>query len=309
MVVETNSLKAWLLASRPKTLAAAIAPVCVGCGIAAYYGRFKVIPALACLFFAVAMQIAANLINDYYDYLKGADGEDRLGPLRATSQGWITPNYMKIGIIVVIALGCCCGSVLIYFAGIEMIAVGLFCVVFAYIYTSGPFPLAYNGLGDVAVILFFGLVAVGFTAYVQLLRWTPLLIWGGLATGMVVNTLLVLNNYRDREGDAKVGKKTLIVLCGETFGRYFYLALGVVAVLILHLLFHEALPEKSDFTLIHWCCLFVMPIIYLLLHYFTWRKISLIRQGRVLNTLIGETSRNMLIFSLTFAIGFAIIGY
>ena len=108
---------------------------------------------------------------------------------------------------------------------------------------------------------------------------------------------------------AKQGKKTLIVLCGETFGRYFYLALGVVAVLILHLLFHEALPEKSGFTLIHWCCLFVMPIIYLLLHYFTWRKISLIRQGRVLNTLIGETSRNMLIFSLTFAIGFAIIGY
>ena len=297
-----------MLASRPKTLAAAIAPVLVGCGMAAYYGKFNIIPAMACLIFAVSMQIAANLINDYYDYFKGADGEERLGPLRATSQGWITPRVMKIGILSIIALGCSCGAVLIYYAGFEMILVGLFCVLFAYFYTSGPFPLAYNGLGDVAVILFFGLIAVGFTAYVQILEWSPLLVYGALATGMVVNTLLVLNNYRDRENDAKVGKNTLVVLLGEPFGRYFYLALGVVAVVILHCLFNSLLPEKSGFTLIHWCCLFVMPIVYLLLHYFTWRKISLIRQGRVLNTLIGETSRNMLIFSLTFAIGLAIIG-
>ena len=99
MIVETNSIKAWMLASRPKTLAAAIAPVLVGCGMAAYYGKFNIIPAMACLIFAVSMQIAANLINDYYDYFKGADGEERLGPLRATSQGWITPRVMKIGIL------------------------------------------------------------------------------------------------------------------------------------------------------------------------------------------------------------------
>lgn len=309
MAVKTNSIKAWLLASRPKTLAAAMAPIFVGCGMAAYYGEFKIIPALSCLFFAISMQIAANLINDYFDFLKGADGEDRLGPLRATAQGWITPKTMIKGILVVIILGCCCGFTLIFYGGIEMIAVGAFCVLFSYLYTSGPFPLAYNGLGDLAVILFFGLVAVGFTAYVQTLNWTSLLVWGGIATGMVVNTLLVLNNYRDRVGDAKVGKRTLVVLLGEPFGRYFYFALGIIAILIQQVLFRQLLPQKSDFTLIHWICLFVMPIIYLLLHYFTWRKISLLREGKVLNTLIGETSRNMLIYSISFAVGLAIIGY
>ena len=173
-----------------------------------------------------------------------------------------------------------------------MILVGCFCVVFAYFYTSGPYPLAYKGLGDVAVILFFGLIAVGFTCYVQTLYWTNIVVFSGLATGMVVNTLLVLNNYRDRDGDMKAGKRTVVVRFGEPFGRYLYLFSGVLAVAIVSLVF---MNEKL--------CYPSLTLFYLIPHSLTWRKIGKIRAGKALNTLIGETSRNMLFFSFLFLLG------
>lgn len=288
--VKQNSLKAWCLAARPKTLAAAVAPVVVGCAVADYYESFQLIPALACLLFAIAMQIAANLINDLYDFLKGSDGEGRLGPLRATAQGWITPDCMKKGIFAVVAFGCLCGSVLMYYVGWQLVFVGIFCVLFAYFYTSGPFPLAYNGLGDVAVILFFGLVAVGFTAYVQTLEWTPIVTLAGIATGLAVNVLLVLNNYRDVENDAKSGKRTLVVLLGKKFGLYLYLASGLLAVVLCGVICY--LVEAN---VIGW--LLLCP--YSILHFLTWMKIRKIEQPIQLNGLIGETSRNMLLFALS----------
>ena len=278
----------WILAARPKTLSAAITPVATGSAIAYYYGGFRLIPALACLFFAVLMQIAANLINDLYDYLKGSDGEDRLGPARATAQGWITVPAMKRGIALTLFLACLTGSTLIAYGGWEMILVGIFCLLFAWFYTSGPYPLAYNGLGDVAVIVFFGWIAVGFTAYVQTLSWS-LLVWGiGLATGLVINTLLILNNYRDRETDKRAGKRTLVVRFGECFGRYFYLISGVLAGLVASVIFWI---EASSL-------LALLPLFYLFPHYLTWKKVGKIREGKPLNALIGETSRNMLFFAL-----------
>lgn len=287
--VKQNSLKAWCLAARPKTLAAAMAPVLVGCALAAFYDSFSLVPSLACLLFAIAMQIAANLINDLYDFLKGSDGEGRLGPLRATAQGWITPDCMKKGILAVVAFGCLCGSLLMFYVGWQLLFVGIFCVLFAYFYTSGPFPLAYNGLGDVAVVLFFGLVAVGFTAYVQILAWPASLTVAGIATGLAVNVLLVLNNYRDVENDAKSGKRTLVVLLGKRFGLYLYLGSGLAAA-ILSVVTYCMLGVSPCW------CLLALP--YVVLHSLTWKKIRGIQQPIQLNALIGETSRNMLLFAV-----------
>lgn len=287
--VKQNSLKAWCLAARPKTLAAAVAPVLVGCALAAFYGRFTLIPALACLLFAIAMQIAANLINDLYDFLKGSDGEGRLGPLRATAQGWITPDCMKKGILAVVAFGCLCGSLLMFYVGWQLLFVGIFCVLFAYFYTSGPFPLAYNGLGDVAVVLFFGLVAVGFTAYVQIQAWPMPLTLAGIATGLAVNVLLVLNNYRDVENDAKSGKRTLVVLLGKRFGLYLYLGSGLAA---------ASLSVITFYLLGVSLCWSLLILPYVVLHSLTWKKIRGIQQPIQLNALIGETSRNMLLFAV-----------
>jgi len=299
----TTSAQAWLLATRPKTLAAAVVPVLVGCALAYHYYEFQWIPALACLFFAMLMQVAANLINDLFDFLKGCDGEDRSGPLRATAQGWISTSAMKRGIFLTIVLACAIGSTLIYYGGWEMILVGCFCAVFAYFYTSGPYPLAYNGLGDVAVIVFFGLVAVGFTFYVQALFWTKLVVFSGLAIGMVVNTLLVLNNYRDRDTDRKAGKRTVVVRFGEPFGRYLYLFSGVAAVLIVCVVF--ASEKDPEFTFVNILVPFLISF-YLIPHFFTWRKIGKIRAGKALNSLIGETSRNMLFFALLLSFGLII---
>ncbi len=298
-----NSPKAWLLATRPKTLAAAIVPVMTGCALAFHYDQFQWIPALACLFFAMLMQVAANLINDLFDFLKGCDGEDRLGPLRATAQGWISTSAMKKGIFLTIVLACAAGSTLIYYGGWEMILVGCFCAVFAYFYTSGPYPLAYNGLGDVAVIVFFGLVAVGFTCYVQTLFWTPLVVFCGLSTGMVVNTLLVLNNYRDRDTDLKAGKRTVVVRFGEPFGRYLYFFSGLLAVLIICLVF----PFENGFKLTFKSfCPPILTAFYLIPHFATWRKMSKIKTGKYLNMLIPENSRNMLFFALLLSSGLMI---
>ena len=286
--IQQNSPQAWLLAARPKTLAAAVTPVIIGSALAFYEHTFSFIPALCCLLFAMAMQISANLINDLFDYLKGADRADRLGPPRVTAQGWVSVRAIKIAIILVIAAGCAAGLPLVYFGGWAMPAVAALCVLSAYCYSSGPYPLAYNGLGDAAVVIFFGVVPVGFTFYVQAQDWTWLVTLLGAATGLVVNTLLVLNNYRDRDTDRLSGKHTLIVLFGEGFGRYLYLLSGVAAVLLVW-----AASFKIGNYFIAACL-----SLYLLPHIITWRKMIKIREGSALNILLGETSRNMLLFAL-----------
>ena len=165
--IKPNSFQAWLLAMRPKTLTGAAIPVLLGCALAYIFGKFQPVPALLCFLFAFLMQTDANFINDLYDYLKGTDREDRLGPERACAQGWITPAGMKRGIAVTTLLACCVGLGLLSYGGWEMIPVGLACVVFAFLYTAGPYPLAYHGWGDVLVLIFFGFVPVGCTFYVM----------------------------------------------------------------------------------------------------------------------------------------------
>lgn len=290
-VVKQNSVHAWLLASRPKTLAAGSVPVLVASGLAVHFGRFQWIPALLCLLFALLAQIASNFSNDYFDFVKKTDNEHRLGPARAVASGWISPKRMLVGTLVVITLACLFGLGLVYFGGWQMILVGVCCVLALLAYTAGPWPLAYNGLGDLFVLTFFGLVAVVFSFYVQTLMFEPLVFMAGVMVGLPAVNILVLNNYRDRENDAACRKRTTIVLFGEAFGRSFYLLNGIVAVL-LGLSFVNEAPWAT-----------ILPILYLIPHYLTWRSMCRIRQGKALNALLGETSRNLLIFGLLFTIG------
>lgn len=259
--VKRNSLQAWILAARPKTLAGAITPVMIGCALAFADGKFNWIPALICCLFAGLMQVAANFINDLFDFLKGTDREDRLGPERACAQGWISAAAMKQGIFITVGLACLIGCTLLFYAGWELILIGALCVLFAFLYTTGPYPLSYKGWGDVLVIVFFGFVPVGGTYYVQALNWTPNVTVASLVCGLIVDTLLVVNNYRDRDADRKSGKKTVVVRFGESFGRYFYLLLGITAAwLCFWFLFNGHLYAT------------LLPQLYLFFHIRTWKK-------------------------------------
>ena len=272
-------LKYWILAARPKTLTAALIPVLTATALAYSEGKGAWLPALLCCLFAAIMQIAANFINDLFDYKKGTDREDRLGPKRACAQGWIDPKAMQRGTIITLALACVIGCCLLPFGGWVLIGIGVACVVFAFLYTT---LLSYMGCGDLLVWVFFGFVPVCGTYYVQALTLTPSVWWLSVASGLVTDTLLVLNNYRDREQDALSGKRTLIVALGERFGAYFYLLQGVAGyVCVAMLAFYGHM----------WAA--ILPLFYLLPHFLTWRKMVNIYRGRELNRILGFTSRNM----------------
>ena len=288
-----NSLYAWILSARPKTLTGAITPVMIGSALAYMDGHFQWLPALICCLFASLMQIAANFINDLFDYLKGTDREDRLGPERACAQGWISPKAMRIGIIITVLFACLIGSSLLFYAGWELIIVGLLCVLFAFLYTTGPYPLSYNGWGDILVIVFFGFVPVGGTYYVQALTWTTDTTIASLICGLLIDTLLVVNNYRDREADARSGKRTVIVRFGEKFGSYLYLMLGMTASLLCFWFLFEGHLYAA-----------LLPLLYLIPHFLTWKRMVRIHSGKKLNSILGETSRNMLLMGILLSIGF-----
>ena len=290
--VKPHSIHAWLLAARPKTLTGAFTPVMIGTALTLMDGTFQWLPALICFIFAGLMQISANFINDLFDFLKGTDREDRLGPERACAQGWISAKAMKIGIVVTLILACLIGSTLLFYGGLELILIGLLCVVFAFLYTTGPYPLSYNGWGDVLVIVFFGFVPVGCTYYVQASSWTTNVIIASLICGLLIDTLLVVNNYRDREADAKSGKRTLIVKFGEPFGRYLYLSLGILSALLCFGFICSG----------NYLAAF-LPQFYLIPHILTWRRMVHIGQDQKLNSILGETSRNMLLMGILLSLG------
>ena len=290
--VRTNSIKAWILAARPKTLAAAATPVLLGCALAYTAGAFQWIPAILCFLFAFSMQIDANFINDYYDYLKGSDREDRLGPGRACAQGWITLSAMKKGMIITTLLSCCWGLLLLRYCGLEMIPVGMLCVLFAFLYTAGPYPLAYHGWGDVLVIVFFGFVPVGCTYYTMAHDWTWNVTIACAACGLVSDLLLMLNNYRDRDQDKISGKRTLVVRFGEAAGRWAYLILGILAVGLC-----------SFYAFNGYLLASLLPLLFLIPHVATWREMTRIFQGKALNRVLGKTARNIVWFGLLLSLG------
>lgn len=257
-----------------------------------YVRTFQIVPAVLCFLFAFLMQIDANFVNDLYDFLKGSDRKDRLGPERACSQGWISQKNMMHGIIITTILAGISGLSLLFFCGWEIIPVGIACIVFAFLYTAGPYPLAYHGFGDILVLLFFGFIPVGCTYYIMAHDWNLSVIMASLACGLVIDTLLMINNFRDREQDALSGKKTIVVRLGSRAGLMLYFLLGMAAC---------------------WCCFYfigqgklwagVLPQIYLFPHILTTIKMARIHKGRELNIILGETSRNMLLFGVLLCAG------
>ncbi len=290
--VRKDSLYAWVLACRPKTLAAALAPVAAGCALAVWAGCFRAVPAFLCMLFAVLMQIASNFINDVCDFEQGNDREDRLGPRRACAQGWISPHRMKVGIAIDLGLALCAGVPLAWYGGWSMILVAALCLLCAYMYSAGPYPLAAHGWGDVLVVVFFGLVAVGFTYYVQAGEWIPQATFCGLSIGICINLLLTVNNFRDRDQDRVSGKKTLIARWGAEFGLRYYLAQGGMACMFALCLIPHGLFWAG-----------ILPLLFLIPHYRVWSRISEIYEGRALNKCLAFTSRNILIFSMLLSAG------
>ncbi len=213
------------MASRPKTLPAAVAPVLVGTGFAIAAGAFAPLPALAALVGATLIQIATNLANDYYDFVRGGDTEERVGPTRVTQAGILRPEVVKRGMVVVLALALLVGLYLIAVGGWPIAVIGFLSLVCAVAYTGGPFPLAYHGLGDVFVMIFFGFLAVGGTYWVQALELPGHVLLAGGAIGALNTAILVVNNLRDIETDARAGKRTLAVRLGRSGTRVEYLAL------------------------------------------------------------------------------------
>ena len=290
--IQKNSIQAWVLAARPKTLSGALVPVIIGTALAFLNGSFQWLPALICGIFAGLMQIAANFINDLYDYLKGTDREDRLGPERACSQAWISPKAMRLGIIVIITIACLVGLSLVYFGGWQLIIVGILCVVFAFAYTTGPYPLSYHGYGDVLVLIFFGFVPVGGTYYVQTLDWSWEVTLASVICGLAINTLLIVNNYRDYTEDLKSGKRTLIVRFGKNFGAQFYLVVGLLAGTLPLIYLFEGYTFAAQ-----------LPLLYLLPHIRTYREMKA-TQGKALNGILGKTSKNILLLGILLSVGF-----
>lgn len=320
--IKTNSLKAWFLAARPKTLAAAAVPVMIGIAFAfrdtirfaqttiivepdvvmtgvqgqEFYltGEFRWIPAILCLLFAWIMQIDSNFVNDYFDCLHGNDGKDRFGPKRACSEGWITMKAMRWGIGITTLLGCITGLPLVFYGGYKLIWVGLLCVIFCFLYTT---KLSYMGLGDVLVVLFFGIVPVCCTYYV--LMPEPINInadsvpAAALACGLIVDTLLVLNNYRDREQDKESGKITLVVRLGEKKTKWFYQHLGFFGIAIMAVVNFNELSQLNVIIPIY-----LIYIIYGVMHFQTYRAMFRINKGRGLNKVLGMTARNIFAFGI-----------
>jgi 1,4-dihydroxy-2-naphthoate octaprenyltransferase len=292
-----NVVAAWIEAARPKTLAASISPVLLGVALAYYDGAFDIVPAILCLGVALFAQIASNFANDYFDFKKGADNEERLGPERAVAQGWISPKAMLIGTFVTLGLACLLGLILIQFADWRLLGVGIAIAICVLAYSAGPFPLAYNGMGDLCVLLFYGVIPVCFTYYIQTLHFSLLSFLLSLALGFLSVNILVVNNYRDYEQDKKAHKRTTIVLFGRRFGRVFYILNQCMAFLLVFPLLLDA----------PWWVLFLFAVLFTLCFYTTKELFTL--EGRALNRTLGYTARNVFFFALVLSLYFVYLGY
>ena len=281
----------WVLASRLKTLTAAISPVLVGVSLAIHDGEFQLFIAFMTLLAAVLIQIGANFANDVYDFLNGSDREDRLGPTRATQSGLIPPEDMKKGMWLVFALAICVGFYLASIGGWPIVWIGLASIASAIAYTGGPYPLGYHGWGDVFVFVFFGIIAVPGTYYLQsgFVSYDSILF--GIPLGALSTAILIVNNLRDADTDIKSGKRTLAVRFGKTFVKIEYIIMMMVAFVIpIYIL--QFWDELSLYII-----LFLLPISVRLIQ-------SLYNEtGISLNPVLVNTAQFLFHFSILLSIG------
>lgn len=278
----------WIEAMRLRTLPVSISGVLAGTALAIWQERFSIVPAALCLLFAVSAQITSNFANEYYDYKNGMDRKGRDGFRRGVTEGDITPQAMRSATFVMLALAALTGCALLYIGEWWLLPVGICILLAALAYSAGPYPLSHHGLGDLAVVIFFGIVPVTLTYWLQTGGWSEIqaVLTTSVAVGLLAANVLVVNNYRDMDDDKAVGKNTTVVIFGRKMMGNAYLLSGILAMALMTPLW-ISLPLWS----------LIVPLIYLLLHILTWRR--LVRNtGSALNSVLGITALNILIFSL-----------
>ena len=283
-------LRCWIEAMRLRTLPVSVAGVIAGTACAIMIGSFSAVPAVVCMLFAVLAQISSNFGNEYYDFENGVDRKGREGFRRGVTEGEISPKAMKSATFVMLSAAAVVGCMMTLFGPWWLLLVCALVVVAALAYSAGPYPLSHHGLGDVAVVLFFGIVPVTVTCYLQTGSWECLGIAlpASVATGLLAANVLVVNNYRDMEDDAAVGKRTTVVLFGRKVMGVVYLLSGFVAMAIMY-------PVWVRLPL--WAM--AVPCIYIVLHVATW--LAIVRsKGAALNPLLGRTAVNLFLFALMF---------
>lgn len=283
-------IKSWIEAMRLRTLPVSVAGVIAGTGCAIMLDSFKAAPALACLVFAILAQIAANFGNEYYDFKNGIDRKGRAGFRRGVTEGEIDPESMKRATFIVLALAAVVGCTMLFYGPWWLIIVGVLIMMFALAYSAGPYPLSHHGLGDLAVIIFFGIIPVTFTCFLQTGDGDGMniIVPTSLAVGLLAANVLIVNNYRDMEDDAAVGKRTTVVIFGRKFMGLTYLLSGITGMAVM-------LPVWVRLPL--WAL--AVPVLFVILHLKVWLKLRR-AAGTELNPLLGRTAVNLLVFSLLF---------
>ena len=292
VVEKPSKFESWVLASRPRTLLAAVVPVMVGSALAISQNKFTLILSLIALICSILIQVGTNFTNDLYDYLKGTDKEDRIGPRRVLVSGLISKSEMKIGIITVFGFAFLLGLYLVYAAGIVILIIGVVSIIAGLAYTAGPYPLAYNGLGDVFVFAFFGIVGTTGTYFLHLHEFSLLSLLASVPAGALITNILVVNNYRDIEEDREANKYTLAVKLGKKFTRFQFINSITISYLILFIIYF-----KYDFT--YWIFL---PLISLPV---AAKLITMLHklEGKDLNKTLELSAKYAALFGLLFSLG------
>lgn len=290
MSIQQIKIKAWVEAMRLRTLPVSTAGVITAMALGGVYGCFKLLPAVLCLLFAVLAQISSNFANEYFDYRAGLDRPGREGPRRGVTEGDIPPGAMLRATILSLGAACAIGCSLIMWGGWELVPVGLLIAAGVFAYSAGPYPLSRHALGEVAVVLFFGVVPVCMTLYVMGHYFVAEVVMMSIGIGLMGANILLVNNYRDIDDDRAVGKHTLATVFGGKFATTLYLLNGWVSMVL-------AVPLLVKLSAIVW----IAPAVYLACHTRLWLAVCA-RSGRALNKMLGMTALNMLAFALIFAL-------
>ena len=287
-----SKFQTWVLASRPKTLPAAVSPVIIGSAVAFAEGGFRFLPALVAFLGALLLQIGANLANDVFDFEKGADQRNRLGPLRVTQAGLLSPSEVKTGMWLTFVLAGLCGIYMTLVSGWYIVLIGLLAILAAIAYSGGPFPYGYRGLGEFFVFVFFGFAAVCGTYYAQTGYISQLAVLSSIPVGLLIVSILVVNNVRDFESDKAANKRTLAVRFGLDWAKQEFVVVVILAFVITILLVITDLA--TPWLLLTWLSL---PLV------FSTSSSILNQRGKILNKTLAETGKLTLYFSLFYAIG------
>lgn len=286
-----SKMKCWVEAMRLRTLPVSLAGVLFGVAMAVADGGFKAVPALLCFLFALLAQIASNFANEYYDFKAGLDRAGRDGPRRGVTEGDITPGAMKAATFATLGAACVTGCVLVALYGQWwMYVVGVLTALAVIAYSAGPYPFSRNGLGEVAVVFFFGIIPVTLTYYLETGIMSAAVVAASVGVGLMGANVLIVNNYRDADDDAAVGKRTLAVKLGRNAVAAVYLVNGILAVVLTW-------PEWILLAPQAW----IVPLLYLLSHVFLYSRLRSLT-GKALNPLLGGTAMLMLFYAVGYAV-------